>query len=1202
MVTGKNKKRIPHWHVRRLVALLSVVAAGALGLIFFTSLIVAVPAGDFVFPSPGTPGVDVAGKIDGWAADKDTAPAIASPSSGSETAALTALADGQSAVVRFDAATGAPAFLTGDIAVQGGGAPDQAAYAFLDTNRDLYRLVDPKGELRVRESTTDALGMSHVRLEQMYQGIPVFEADLAVHISDAGHIVAVNGKYVPGIDIPVEPAVEGGQASAAALAAFSLAPGDVVVESAELTVLAPAGADVLLAWKVVLTEDDPPLRQVVFIDAADGKVIGSYDDLKDVKNRKTYTANYGTSLPGTLLITEGGSSGDAVAQAAHDNIGATYDYYYNTFGRDSYNGNGGQLKSSVHYSNNYNNAFWNGSQMTYGDGDGYVFAPLCYSLDVVAHELTHGVTQYTAGLVYSYQSGALNESYSDVFGVMVDRNDWLLGEDVYTPQTPGDALRSLSNPAQYGQPAHMNNYVNTSSDNGGVHTNSGIPNKAAYNVATAIGRDKTEQIWYRTLTLYLTAGAQFTDARDASVQAATDLYGAGSTEVTAVVNGFSAVGIGGSQLSDMTARIEIDHPYRGDLVVTLGVGDPAAPAWSTVVSNRSGGSADNIYQTVDITEAAAYLPPDWQNRWFLKVYDAAGYDTGTIEKFSITDHDDTYTATGMPLPVNDYETVLAYVPTSDTTAPTAAAVVPQPGATGVYADSAAAVEFSESVQAGTVNESSVLLTGPGGSVPASVSYDSGARRATLTPAADMEYLTDYDVEVTTAVTDAAGNPMEQPYQWSFTTAPGPKLYYFPWYDMNSRSMSDWVVMGNPGSHDYDAGFEVRLNSLGTGGAPITVQPGDTEAATYPGQVGGPVTVAALEGESQIVSKRTLYGGSLEEIVGVAEDQLDSHYYFTWYDEASAGARDWILVSNPGETAVEVEIFIAGNLMGGSPFHIDPGATITPEFKGVIGGPVEVMAAEVGHPDQPRDIIVSQRTTWMGDFTEIMGIPAAGLSSQYLFTWYDMKSAGAKSWVLAANPHDDRDLVVEVWIAGQRMTDPASGDPFFAVPAGGSITPTFPNVMDGPVLVKGFDAQTYDPGDEDSPALSFYSTQRSLFGNAFEEVPGYGFDRLAPDYFFSWYDNNSSGSRDWVLVANPGDQQVIAEVWIAGTRMSVLTIDPGSTQTPIYPGVMNGPVEVRGYLASTYDADNPGAPDADVFSSQRVMWRGNFNEVIGTVID
>ncbi|MDO8737313.1 MAG: M4 family metallopeptidase [Thermoleophilia bacterium] len=604
---------------------------------------------NFSIPETGSPGVDGAADIP------------------QKTDSGSTLVESESTSIRWDAETGIPAFITGSITPPVTGSPTVEAVAFFDENKDLYRMTDPGAELSEQRQVVDEMGMVHLHMAQVYKGLPVFGTEMSVHFSPGNKIQTVNGRYVPGIDLSVDPAVTLDQAIDAALHDFGFPAAASTFEPPQLVIYSPDPNRPVLAWQITLANDNPPVRMVYFVGAKDGSIVDRYDALEDVKNRRTYTAGSGTTTPGTLLISEGGSSGDSVAQAAHNNIGSTYDYYSSTFGRDSFNNAGASLISTVHYGSSYNNAYWNGQQMVYGDGDGNVFGPLGNSLDVVAHELTHGVTQYTADLVYSYQSGALNESYSDVFGVMVDRDDWLLGEDVYTPNTPGDALRSVSNPAQYGQPDHMNSYVNTSSDNGGVHTNSGIPNKAAYNIATAIGKDKMEFIWYRTLTLYLNSGSQFVDARDASVQSAADLYGSGSPEVIAVQNGFAAVGIGSGQSSTQNARIEIDHTYRGDLIVTLGVGNPDSPSWSTVVSNRQGGSADNIYSTVDISGGSAYLSPSWQNRWFLKVYDAAGQDTGSIRTFSITDNGVTFTATDTPVAVNDLVTVYSFVPTQDDT-------------------------------------------------------------------------------------------------------------------------------------------------------------------------------------------------------------------------------------------------------------------------------------------------------------------------------------------------------------------------------------------------------------------------------------------------------------------------------------------------------------------------------------------------------
>ncbi|MFD6843646.1 M4 family metallopeptidase, partial [Bacillus cereus] len=232
---------------------------------------------------------------------------------------------------------------------------------------------------------------------------------------------------------------------------------------------------------------------------------------------------------------------------AHYNAGKVYDYYKNIHNRNSIDGKGKTIRSGVNYGVDVNNAFWNGQQMIYGDGDGREFIPLSGSLDVVAHELTHAVTQYSADLRYVNQSGALNESFSDVFGYFVDPANWDLGEAVYTPGISGDALRSLSNPEKYGQPSHMKDYqylpATEEGDNGGVHINSGIPNKAAYLTINAIGKEKAEKIYYRALTTYLTPTSDFKQARTALLQSAADYDGYGSAAYKAVEDAWNQVGV-----------------------------------------------------------------------------------------------------------------------------------------------------------------------------------------------------------------------------------------------------------------------------------------------------------------------------------------------------------------------------------------------------------------------------------------------------------------------------------------------------------------------------------------------------------------------------------------------------------------------------------------------------------------------------------
>jgi Zn-dependent metalloprotease len=216
-----------------------------------------------------------------------------------------------------------------------------------------------------------------------------------------------------------------------------------------------------------------------------------------------------------------------------------------------------KLNSTVHYGEDYNNTFWNGNQMVYGDGDGEIFQRFTKSIDVIGHELTHGVTQYEAALEYEGQAGALNESFSDVFGSLVkqyalkqraDKADWLIGPGLFTNKIKGIALRSMKEPGSaYNdptigkdpQPGHMKNYVNTSSDNGGVHINSGIPNRSFYLTAMELGGyswEKAGRIWYVSLTERLRERSNFQKAAHITVEVAGNIYGKNSFEQRAVLN------------------------------------------------------------------------------------------------------------------------------------------------------------------------------------------------------------------------------------------------------------------------------------------------------------------------------------------------------------------------------------------------------------------------------------------------------------------------------------------------------------------------------------------------------------------------------------------------------------------------------------------------------------------------------------------
>ena len=288
-------------------------------------------------------------------------------------------------------------------------------------------------------------------------------------------------------------------------------------------------------------------------------------------DRRVHDCDHGTTLPGGLVRAEGDEpSSDPSVNEAFDGLGATWEVLHRVYGRDSLDGSGMRLLASVHYARDYDNAFWDGSQMVFGDGDGVYFNRFTSSVDVIAHELAHGLTQYTAGLTYVGQSGALNESASDVWGAIVrqwvrgqsvDEADWLIGAELFTDQVQGVALRSMAAPGSAyddprlgkdPQPGHMDDYVrlphDADNDNGGVHINSGIPNKAFHLFATALGGlawERAGQVWFDTMTTrgLIPRDVDFLGFAAATVRSAVTRYGEGSDVDRALREAWAGVGI-----------------------------------------------------------------------------------------------------------------------------------------------------------------------------------------------------------------------------------------------------------------------------------------------------------------------------------------------------------------------------------------------------------------------------------------------------------------------------------------------------------------------------------------------------------------------------------------------------------------------------------------------------------------------------------
>ncbi|MEU6375066.1 M4 family metallopeptidase [Streptomyces sp. NPDC046909] len=443
--------------------------------------------------------------------------------------------------------TGTPSMLGGLHSPLGG----HGVLGWLGTHAKVFGVGDTDGMLRKntrRVQPKDRTGATHAWYDQVMDGVPVFGAQVGVHLDRDGRTVtAVTNGLRPDL-IPPASMTPGIDRAEAVRTAVKAVPGGRSTATPGLVVyagVATAGVrtPAYLTWQVDLT-DETGRSTRVFVDALNaGRFVAAVPLSMDALDREVRDMQHSTRENGTfpLVRTEDSSpSGDKDADDAYNQSGATYNYYRVAFGRDSIDGLGMTLSSRVHYQTGYKNAFWSNSRMTYGDG--------MLSQDVTAHEMTHGVTEHTANLTYQYQSGALNEAISDIFGEMTERyvkgrTDWLLGTDLDAMEP----IRSMSDPTAYGHPKHMDQYRTTCADNGGVHSNSGIINYAFYRMATLYGSFPAEQIMYRALTHYLTSGSDFAAAYAAVMTATRDLHGADSI-ITSTTNSVwtNNVGINGN--------------------------------------------------------------------------------------------------------------------------------------------------------------------------------------------------------------------------------------------------------------------------------------------------------------------------------------------------------------------------------------------------------------------------------------------------------------------------------------------------------------------------------------------------------------------------------------------------------------------------------------------------------------------------------
>ena len=489
--------------------------------------------------------------------------------------------------------------------------------------RATQKAIGNPDDYKVKRVKIDELKKAHTHVQQVVNGVKVWEGEAIVHLGPQGEVENVTDDLKEAIAVDPTPNFDDKEALRMAKQLWRGSKKLTEEPMVDLYYFRGEDRD-HLAWRVEMARLDGSeftAAPVYFIDAHTGEKIFEYDNLQTGSGNSLYsgTINITTSQSGSTFYMEdltrrmgtfnmnntgstttgtGGtqsrySGTDDVWSATNERAGVdahygaamTYDYFKNAHGRNGINGSNGPgttaaaanstislVASRVHFGSNYNNAFWYNNTMSYGDGNGTSFTPLV-TLDIAGHEMTHGVTQYEAGLTYSNESGALNESMSDVFGAMVElyarggtvtSDTWKIGEQAYTPNTAGDALRYMDNPHLAGNggytsdddPDHYAERYTGTADSGGVHINSGIGNKAFHLAAaggthhrsgvavTGMGTTDAAKIWYRALTIYMTSGTNFAGARTAMLNSATDLFGATSTQYNTTAAAWCAVGVG----------------------------------------------------------------------------------------------------------------------------------------------------------------------------------------------------------------------------------------------------------------------------------------------------------------------------------------------------------------------------------------------------------------------------------------------------------------------------------------------------------------------------------------------------------------------------------------------------------------------------------------------------------------------------------
>ncbi len=970
---------------------------------------------------------------------------------------------------------------------------------------------------------------------------------------------------------------------------------------------------------------------------------------------ETYTTDNTYNLPGTFLCNEVDPtcfSGDSHAKSAHKYAMGTYNLYASKYARNSIDGKGMVIKSTVHYCSPdpdmpcpYPNASWTGAQMVYGDAYGFALAD-----DIVAHELTHGVTQYESNLFYAYQSGAINESFSDVWGEYYDQtngqgNDasavkWLLGEDV----SGLGALRSMSNPPAYNDPDRMTSayyqrlpYEDDNWDNGGVHTNSGVNNKAAFlmvdggtfngKTVTGLGWEKVGAIYYEVNTNLLTSGADYSDLYYALQQACNNLIGQkGITglDCAEVKDAVDAVEMNGQPVPNFNTDAPVCNAGQTPSLVFADDLENGTGYWSFTNGAYPRWQYDSFYYGYyaqsgshalhaedypdEVTDAKARLTaitiPANAYLWFAQAYEfesyasgpyAGNYDGGVLE-YNVYGTS-TWLDAGSLMQYNGYRGVIyngvdgdnplhgrnAFVGSSHGYISTRVNLATLAGKT-VFFRWRMGLDTGNYFGGWWVDNVKIYTCNPL-QTPA-ISGNAGVSGVTLSYA---------DGTPKSVTSDANGNySLQVNSGWTGTVTASHPCYTFspanrPYSNIISNQLwQNFTPAYNSNPDCPKVNVDVGTTLQGQYIVPIH---GSVRQA-FTNLDNGPAKIASTNGTPILASERFVYSfqnsKSYAEMMGYPGDQLATEYWFPWYNNISYSTQ--LRVSNMGNNSAQVSVYAANALI--DTFMLSGGQGARKSYAGLDSGPLHVVSTDGTTP-----ILASERfiQTFMNSasYAEMMGYPGDQLATEYWFPWYNNLSYSTQLRV--SNLGGDN-AEIKVY-AGLTEIDS------FMLQAGQGARKSYA-VDSGPLHVVSVDGTT--PILASERFIQTFGTSAS-----YAEMMGYPGDQLTTEYCFPWYNTTSDGGvllSSQLRVSNMSGGDIQVKVSLAGLQIDTFALASGLGARKTYSSSNNGPLCVMStdgvspilaserfistYINSASYSEMMGYPTNKLASSYWFPWYNN----------